>query len=244
MIQQEFIAQIGPIIQRYAKQYGYKVASPIIAQACLESRYGQSGLAKYHNYFGMKAGSGYGGTFVKMKTKEEYKKGVLTEIFANFRTYLNMEEGVKGYFQFISTKRYANLKDATTPEQYLISIKADGYATSSSYVVNNMALVDKYNLRQFDGDTIPQTAPQVAPYVPGKIYTLQSDLYVRDKPEGTKLKFDALTQNGKRNGFFDAEGCAILRKGTRITCKAVSGNWMMIPSGWVCIKNSKGTYII
>ena len=53
-----------------------------------------------------------------------------------------------------------------------------------------------------------------------------------------------VTEDGKKNGFFDDEGCAILRKGTRITCKAVSGNWMMIPSGWVCIKNSKGVYII
>ena len=105
--QETFIMQIAPIIQKYAKVYGYKVASPIIAQACLESRYGQSGLAKYHNYFGMKAGKNYSGPSVKMKTKEEYQKGVLTEIYANFRTYPDMDAGVKGYFDFISTNRFA-----------------------------------------------------------------------------------------------------------------------------------------
>ena len=53
-----FIQTISPIIQQYAKQYGYKLASPIIAQACLESNYGQSKLASvYHNYFGMKCGT-------------------------------------------------------------------------------------------------------------------------------------------------------------------------------------------
>ena len=131
-----------------------------------------------------------------------------------------------------------------TPADSINAIVAGGYATGPQYATAIMKLINGYNLTAYDNGTTPQTAPQVGQYVPGKIYTLQSDLYVRDKPNGTKLKFDALTQDGKKNGFFDAEGCAILRKGTRITCKAVSGNWMMIPSGWVCIKNSKGTYII
>lgn len=148
--QQEFINKIGPLIQKYAKQYGYQVCSPIIAQACLESAYGKSGLAKYHNYFGMKAGKGYSGSSIRLKTKEEYQKGVLTEIFADFRTYNNMSDGVKGYFDFISTQRYANLKTATTPEQYLQFIKADGYATSSAYVTNCMTVVTRNNLKVFD----------------------------------------------------------------------------------------------
>ena len=145
-----FIEQIAPIIQKYAKEYGYKVCSPILAQACLESAYGKSGLAKYHNYFGLKCGSSWKGKSVNMKTKEEYTVGTLTTIRDNFRAYDSMEEGVKGYFDFISTKRYANLKTATTPLQYLTFIKSDGYATSSSYVTNNMNVVNKYNLTQYD----------------------------------------------------------------------------------------------
>lgn len=239
--QETFIMQIAPIIQKYAKVYGYKVASPIIAQACLESRYGQSGLAKYHNYFGMKAGKNYSRPSVKMKTKEEYQKGVLTEIYANFRTYPDMDAGVKGYFDFISTKRYANLKTATTAEQYLTFIKLDGYATSNSYVKSCMNVVNKYNLKMYDTGVVP--AASLSPYQIGQVYTLQSDMYVRQTPNGSKIKYDSLTQDGKKNGKFDDDGNAILNKGTRVTCKAMSENWMKIPSGWVCAYNSTKTYI-
>ena len=239
--QETFIMQIAPLIQKYAKLYGYKVASPIIAQACLESAYGKSGLAKYHNYFGMKAGKNYSGPSVKMKTKEEYQKGVLTEIYANFRTFPDMDAGVKGYFDFISTNRYANLKTATTAEQYLTFIKLDGYATSNSYVKSCMNVVNKYNLKMYDTGVVP--AASLSPYQIGQTYTLQSDMYVRQTPNGSKIKYDSLTEDGKKNGKFDDDGNAILNKGTRVTCKAMSENWMKIPSGWVCAYNSTKTYI-
>lgn len=150
-----FIAEIAPIIQRYAKKYGYKAVSPIIAQACVESAYGTSSLGyKYHNYFGMKCGSSWKGGSVNLKTKEEYTPGTLTDIKANFRTYANMEEGVIGYFEFIKAKRYANLKSANTPEQYLTFIKEDGYATSSSYVTTNMSCISMWDLQKWDGENV------------------------------------------------------------------------------------------
>lgn len=151
---EKFIKEIAPLIQKYAKKYGYKVASPIIAQACLESAYGTSSLAyKYHNYFGLKCGSYWIGKSVNLQTKEEYTAGTLTTIRDNFRVYDSMEAGVKGYFEFISTDRYKNLKTAKTAREYLELIKSDGYATSYSYVANNMALVDKYNLTRYDSNT-------------------------------------------------------------------------------------------
>lgn len=147
----KFIDEIAPIIQKYAKLYGYKVASPIIAQACIESAYGTSSLGyKYHNYFGMKCGSSWKGRSVNLSTKEEYKAGTLTSIKANFRVYDSMDAGVKGYFEFISVKRYFNLKTAATAQEYLQKIKADGYATSSTYVSTNMSCVTKYNLTKYD----------------------------------------------------------------------------------------------
>ena len=146
----DFLTTIVPMIQKYAAEYGYKVCSAIIAQACLESAYGTSGLAKYHNYFGMKAGTSWKGKVVNLSTKEEYTVGTLTTIKAGFRVYESMEEGVKGYFDFIQAKRYAHLKTAKTAQEYVEMIKADGYATSSKYVENNMAVVNKYNLTQYD----------------------------------------------------------------------------------------------
>ena len=149
-----FIAKIGPLIKEEAKKRGYKVASPIIAQACLESGYGLSSLsAKYHNYFGMKCGSSWKGKSVNLATREEYTPGVITNIRDNFRVYDSMKDGVKGYFDFISYSRYANLKSASTAEQYLTLIKQDGYATSSTYVSSNMQVVKSYNLTRFDDFT-------------------------------------------------------------------------------------------
>ena len=151
MTNNEFIEKIADCVDKYAYLYGIEVHSPIIAQAILESGWGKSGLAsKYHNYFGLKCGSSWKGKSVNMATKEEYKVGTLTNIRDNFRVYDSMEAGVKGYFEFINTKRYANLKGVTSPEEYVKRIKADGYATSSSYVDNILRVIRNNNLTRFD----------------------------------------------------------------------------------------------
>ena len=154
-IQKNFIQEIGSYIRREALARGYLVCSPIVAQATVESFKGQglSQLAtKYHNYFGMKAGKSWKGKSICLRTGEEYSTGKITFINDSFRVYDNMEEGVKGYFTFISSARYANLKTARTPQEYLERIKADGYATSSSYVQTNMKRISLYGLRVYDED--------------------------------------------------------------------------------------------
>ena len=151
MTRQEFIAAIADGVKKYAPQYGIKVCSPIIAQAILESGWGESKLAKqYHNYFGLKCGTRWQGKSVNLNTMEEYTPGTLTKISDNFRAFDSMDEGIKGYFEFIQLARYQNLKGITDPRKYLETIKADGYATSSTYVENNMRIVNQYNLTQFD----------------------------------------------------------------------------------------------
>ena len=147
----QFVIQIANYVRKYAPQYGIKVYSPIIAQAIHESGWGESSLsAKYHNYFGLKCGTLWTGKSVNLSTKEEYSAGTLTTIRSNFRVYDSMEEGVKGYFEFIQLKRYANPKGVTNPRQYLQNIKNDGYCTGSQYVDHTMAIINLYNLTQFD----------------------------------------------------------------------------------------------
>ena len=151
MTNNEFIEQIAKCVKKYAYLYGIEVHSPIIAQAILESGWGKSGLAsKYHNYFGLKCGGSWKGKSVNMATKEEYKVGTLTNIRDNFRVYDSMEAGIKGYFDFINTSRYANLKGVKSPEEYVRRIKADGYATSSKYVDNIMRVIRDNRLTRFD----------------------------------------------------------------------------------------------
>lgn len=85
-----------------------------------------------------------------MRTQEEYMEGTLTSIRDNFRVFDSMEEGVKGYFEFIQLKRYRNLQGIRDPQEYLETIRADGYATSFSYVEDCMKVIRQYELTRFD----------------------------------------------------------------------------------------------
>lgn len=153
MTQQEFIQQIAGYCQKYAQKYGFKVASPAIAQACLESAYGTSSKAKYHNYFGLK----YRPNRVKVSngaftdsSAEQNLNGTYVGITTQWFSFPTMETGVEGYYQFIDIPNYLKVKTAETPKEYLTAIKNAGYATSLKYVDNVMAVVNKWNLTQYD----------------------------------------------------------------------------------------------
>ena len=149
--QQNFINSIYKALCKYAPMYSIKCYSAIIGQAILESGWGKSKLASsYHNYFGLKCGSYWKGKSVNMETFEEYNVGTLTQINDNFRVFDDLDSGVKGYLDFINTSRYSNLKNVTSPQEYLQNIKNDGYATSSTYVDNVMNIVTTYNLTSYD----------------------------------------------------------------------------------------------
>lgn len=152
-----FIGQIGPIIQRYAALYGYRFPSAIIAQACIESAYGTSSLAyRYHNYFGIKWWRGCGRSAVNLQTKEEYTPGILTSVKSGFAVGQDMEDGVRMYFEFITrNSRYNNLKGATSSKNYIELIRADGYATSSTYVSTVWKVVQAQSLERFDQQSTP-----------------------------------------------------------------------------------------
>ena len=240
----QFIAEIAPIIQKVAKERGYLICSTVIAQACIESAYGTSSLGyKYHNYFGMKCGQSWKGKSVNLSTKEEYTIGHLTTIKDNFRVYDTMEDGVKGYYDFISTKRYSNLKTADTSQLYAERLKADGYATSSSYVNTLMNTCKKWNLAEWDNfngkpSVSDKTDTNVIPdYRLGQTYKTNANLFIRVEPEGDKMPLDLITKNGKQNSYDDGNGYAILRKGTKVSCKGVNtigkDVWIKIPSGYI-----------
>lgn len=150
-----FIERMAPMIQREGFARGYQVVSATIAQAIIEGACGTSKLARdYHNHFGMKCGKSWKGASVNMKTKEEYTTGTLTDIRDNFRAYPDDQSGIEGYYDFISSSRYANLRDAKTYRQYAEYLKADGYATSSTYINTLCNTVNKYNLTRYDEQNI------------------------------------------------------------------------------------------
>lgn len=159
----DFINYIAPMIKEEGKAKGYKVFSTVIAQAIIESAAGTSWISKkpYWNFFGMKCGTYWKGRSVNAQTKEEYTKGTLTTIKANFRAYDSDIEGVKGYYDFIKYKRFENLKTASDYKQYAKFLQDDGYATSSTYAQTLINTVEKYDLTKWDdvAEQIEQPAP-------------------------------------------------------------------------------------
>lgn len=159
--QKKFIEKFGKLMKEESKIRGYNIVSTALAQTILEGNWGKSKLAVLaHNHWGLKCGSSWKGDSINMKTKEEYTVGTLTDIRANFRKYPNDEAGVKGYYDFISTKRYANLKSARNYIEYAQMLKSDGYATSSTYIKSLCDCVVKYNLTDYDILTL------ATPYAP------------------------------------------------------------------------------
>lgn len=197
----DFIKRVAVYVKKYAPQYGIKVCSPIIAQACLESAWGKSKLsATYHNYFGLKCGSKWTGKSVNLTTKEEYQPGVKTTIRDAFRVYGSMEDGIRGYFEFIQLERYHNLRGITDPKKYLETIKADGYATSSTYVSDNMRLIEQYNLTQYDSKEggYTTTFKNKAAAIDTLIATASAEVGYLEKKSNVKLD-DKIANAGSKN---------------------------------------------
>lgn len=156
-----FIENIATYVKKYAPKYNITVHSPIIAQAILESASGTSELAKNaNNYFGLKYNSAQPkrcptatGYYIKTGS-EQNANGSYTSSTMYWQKFPSMDAGVQGYFDFLNySSRYNNLKNVSDPETYLKNIKADGYATSLTYVSNLMAVIKKYNLTQYDTNT-------------------------------------------------------------------------------------------
>lgn len=149
-----FINQIAPLVKECAKCYGIKVFSPVIAQACLESAYGTSELAlQAHNYFGLKYRQERYKTAIGIYQKNGYEQnsdGSYVTSSMQWCKFIDMKSCVIGYFDFINTPRYSNLKGITDPKKYLETIKADGYATSIKYVDNLMQVINRWNLTKYD----------------------------------------------------------------------------------------------
>lgn len=171
--QEDFIYAIVPYVTKWQQAYGWGVVSAIIAQACLESAFGQSNKAGHGNYFGLKAKGNRvtcnSGIF-EDRSAEQKPDGTYITIVTNWYEFMpngvpDYDTGVQGYFQFIDTGKYGAAKTQTDPRAYLQALKDAGYATSQKYVDNCMNLVNRYNLTQFDGGKSMYTNSPLVVYV-------------------------------------------------------------------------------
>ena len=171
--QLKFINDIGTAARKYYDKYKI-LPSLVVAMACKESGFNNSQLSRlHHNYFGMKWNTKCGCKWVEYNTKEYDKTaGKYITVKAKFRSFPTVEEGIKGFYDFISGyKRYANLIGETDPVKACQKIQVDGWATAPTYAASlyNDYIV-KYNLTRFDG------SGEAAEFVKGVIYTTDSDL--------------------------------------------------------------------
>lgn len=148
--QQAFIQKISRGAVEGMRKYGI-LPSVTMAQAILESGWGESGLTKAsNNLFGIKAGSGWDGHVVKYPTKE-YVNGQYIDTTADFRAYDSPDASMEDHGAFLAgLTRYANIigvKDYKTVCQLL---QKDGYATAPNYADSLIALIEQYDLAAYD----------------------------------------------------------------------------------------------
>jgi hypothetical protein len=166
MKKEEFLKAIAAAAIQYYP--GYRILPSLtIAQASLESRWGDSGLAKdCYNYFGMKWSSTCGTAFKEYTTGEQTTEGVPYTIKARFRKYSGIKEGIKGYYDFLQYPRYSNLKGITDYKEACNLIRKDGWATDIAYTTKLVSLIETYELWKYDLQAVYANAPEEA-IIPG-----------------------------------------------------------------------------
>ncbi|WP_238655150.1 glucosaminidase domain-containing protein [Paenibacillus piscarius] len=152
MTEAEFIARIVPYAVADMQQ-SHIAASLTIAQAALESGWGNSGLtAKANNLFGIK-GKGPAGSLPFRTT--EYRNGQPVQVLAEFRAYHNWGESVEDHSELITggvswNKELYNKAIGVDGKTAAREIAAAGYATDPGYAAKLIQIMDAYRLYQYD----------------------------------------------------------------------------------------------
>lgn len=148
-----FIKKIGPIAREVDKSYDL-LPSITIAQACLESNYGQSDLSqKYNNLFGVKGTNP--NTSAVLSTKE-YVKGKWVNVKARFQIYDSYEASIRAHarlFQNGTTWNHKQYQHVLAAKNYKTQAKAlvtDGYATDPNYASKLINLIEQFDLQKYD----------------------------------------------------------------------------------------------
>ena len=137
----------------------YKILPSItIAQAILESSWGESDLAQiYNNLFGIKADSSWKGEYVTLETFEFYD----TKIEDKFRVYSNKNQSIKDHAKFlVDNQRYKKygVFEAKTYIEQAYAIQNAGYSTAEDnsgqkrYAKDLIELIRQYNLQLIDSE--------------------------------------------------------------------------------------------
>ena len=187
----DFINEIGPLAQKLAAENDL-YASVMMAQAILESGWGNSLLANkpFHNLFGVKGS--YNGDSILIKTFEYTNGGSRYDVLSNFRKYPSYMESLKDYVYVLTGdddpsswnyKFYLGVRKSRTSNYREATNYLTGrYATSPAYANSLNSLIENYNLTKFDTE-----AEKLGPVVSGYItrsYNLRDGASLNSKIVG------------------------------------------------------------
>lgn len=153
MTVKEFVKEIAPAAQREQKKYGIP-ASITIAQAGLESQWGNSRLGnKYNNLFGMKATKGE--DKVRMYTIETIngKRHYIPQYFAVYQTW---DDSIKAHTNIIvngtadNHHRFDGVRAKTDYKTAARELQENGYATDPYYAAKLIYAIQKFDLAKYD----------------------------------------------------------------------------------------------
>jgi flagellum-specific peptidoglycan hydrolase FlgJ len=128
-------------------------ASITLAQGILESRSGQSDLARYNNFFGIKCrdnavGCKCQGHYIKDDPEPSY-----------FTKYQSPWFGFRGHSKFIAQdpdKRYKSCFDSKLYNDWAFSLGRAGYAVDPGYAAKLIKIIFQYKLFVYD-EEVPDT---------------------------------------------------------------------------------------
>ncbi|MCY1096790.1 phage tail protein [Bacillus safensis] len=170
----DFIKKLAPGAQKVYKKYNV-LASLVIAQGCLESGFGTSGLSQQaNNLFGIKGT--YNGKYVLMWTSEQDKKGNVTRIQARFRKYPSYAESLADLGSlYTRLSRYKAVVGEKDYQKATAAVAKGGYATDINYATKLNSIIFTYKLTQYDNvDDLPEEPSEpetpTEPEYPSKEY--------------------------------------------------------------------------
>jgi flagellar protein FlgJ len=150
----QFIEDMLPHAREAARKLGVDERS-VIAQAALETGWGTSRPADAsgdsHNYFGIKAGSGWRGERVSSNTTE-FTDGVAATERAQFRAYGSVAENVGDYVRLLSSRYAGALNTGSDTQAFASALQRGGYATDPRYadkLVSVAAQIDRLDVNFF-----------------------------------------------------------------------------------------------
>lgn len=150
-----FITKVGKMAKKDMAKSKI-LASITIAQACLESGYGESELArKANNLFGIKKHDWKGKTYAKDSYEVENGKKVLRR--SVFRAYDSWQDSINDHSKYLATrsldgktKLYAAVVGETNYKKAAKALQKAGYSTYPNYAEMLVGLIEKYDLTRYD----------------------------------------------------------------------------------------------